>query len=388
MKKKSTLLILMLALIIPISARGQGLAFFEGTWAQTVQEAKKENKLIFIDFYTEWCGPCLHMAETVFTLPDVGYFYNTHFINAKIDAEKGEGIALAQKYGVKAFPSYLFIDPATEEAMHKSSSRQSGEQFIYTGQSAMTPRLRSFFLTENYEQGNQNTDFLIDFIQYQSSIYNREMVREAFDKLVANGEKLSDPKIWNIFAEKLTGYDNPYIQYISDNYAAFYDLFGKEVDKKLAKETSYMPLELLDNLHDFEGKDFNRKMIEINLAIRSKNYSEAADGIDSLLKDPAADKEELINRLEFIARSGLYQKESKEWFEKCLHYARYVAYNKSDRQDPYIHQTYASALETLLKQLINGEIKASPAFLGEEPEYGKKEYSMRPDNLKTKPVKK
>ncbi len=382
------MLLLILALIIPISAMGQGITFFEGTWDQTVNEAKKENKLIFVDFYAQWCGPCLNMAEAVFPLPDVGSFYNTHFISAKIDAENGEGIALAKKYGVTKYPTYLFIDPATEEVVHESSSRQSGEQFIYTGHSAVTPRLRSFYLTENYEKGVHDTDFLLHFIQFQSSVYNSKMVREAFDKLMANGEKLSDPKIWNVFVENLSGHDNPYIQYVSDNYTAFYNLFGKEVDKKLAKETTYMPLESLDNLHDFEGKEFNRKMIVIDLAIKSKNYGEAAKDIDALLQDTTTDKEELINRLEFIARGGLRQKESKEWFEDCLNYARYIAYNKSDRKDPYIHQDYASALETVIKQVINGESKALPAFLGEEPKYGKKEYSMRHDKLKAKPVKK
>ncbi len=387
MKIKSIILVLILGVITCTNALGQGITFFEGTWEEAVNKAEKEDKIIFIDFYAQWCGPCLHMTESVFTLPDVATFYNNNFVCIKVDAENGEGIELAEKYGVNKYPTYVFVNATTGNVIHESSGRQSGEQFIYTGYSAKTPKLRSFFLIQNYENGNQGTDFLIDFINYQFSVHNSKMVREAFDTLISNGEKLTNSSIWKIFNEKIVGYDNPYIKYISDNYTTFCGLFGKEVDRKLSKETLYMPLDLLNDLCDFEGKSFNMEMIKINQDIRSQKYDEAVNRIDSLLENKTINKELLIKELEFIVRQGLYQEESEEWFEKCLYYARYIAYNKSDRQDPYIHQTYAFALETVLKQLINGEIKTPPAFLGEEPRYGRKEYTMRSEKLKSKPIK-
>jgi hypothetical protein len=50
------------------------------------------------------------MAETVFKQDNVGLYFNDHFINYKIDAEKGEGKAIAAKYRIQLFPTYLFID--------------------------------------------------------------------------------------------------------------------------------------------------------------------------------------------------------------------------------------------------------------------------------------
>ena len=73
--------------------------------------AKKEKKPIFIDFYTQWCGPCLNMAENIFTLGSVGNFYNDHFVCLKIDAETGEGVELAKKYEVASFPTFVFVNP-------------------------------------------------------------------------------------------------------------------------------------------------------------------------------------------------------------------------------------------------------------------------------------
>lgn len=108
--KKYILLIFACIYAIHLNAQNAGINFLHGTtWAEAVAKAKAENKLIFIDFYTQWCGPCLNMAQTVFSLPTVGYYYNQTFINLKIDAEEGEGITLAKKYGVRSYPTYAFI---------------------------------------------------------------------------------------------------------------------------------------------------------------------------------------------------------------------------------------------------------------------------------------
>lgn len=92
---------------IPLKSRAVGIEFNHGSWAEIVSKAKAENKLIFIDFYTQWCGPCLNMAQNVFTQPEVGEFYNQNFVNAKIDAEHGEGRDLAKKYKIRFYPSYV-----------------------------------------------------------------------------------------------------------------------------------------------------------------------------------------------------------------------------------------------------------------------------------------
>jgi len=92
------------------STQNQGIEFFQGTWAQALEKAKAENKLIFLDAYASWCGPCRRMSSQVFTQTKPAEFYNKNFINVKVDMEKGEGPALAQKYKVRAYPSLFFID--------------------------------------------------------------------------------------------------------------------------------------------------------------------------------------------------------------------------------------------------------------------------------------
>ena len=93
-----------------ICSSAQGITFEHGNFAAVCAKAKAEKKLVFIDVYTSWCGPCKYMAATVFKQDNVGQYFNSHFINFKIDAEKGEGKALAAKYKIQYYPTYLFID--------------------------------------------------------------------------------------------------------------------------------------------------------------------------------------------------------------------------------------------------------------------------------------
>ena len=87
------------------------IQFTDAKWADLQKKAKDENKVIFVDIYATWCGPCKLLKRTTFKDKEVGDFFNANFINAAFDGEKGEGRKLMELYLVHSYPTMLFINP-------------------------------------------------------------------------------------------------------------------------------------------------------------------------------------------------------------------------------------------------------------------------------------
>ncbi len=87
-----------------------GIQFNKESWSNILALAKKENKLIFLDIYATWCGPCKRLKKNTFTNKKVGNFFNSNFINVTMDGEEGEGITISEKYKVSSYPTLYFIN--------------------------------------------------------------------------------------------------------------------------------------------------------------------------------------------------------------------------------------------------------------------------------------
>lgn len=113
-----------------------GIEFYHGSWDQAIRKAKSENKLIFVDAYTSWCGPCKWMAANTFTDAQVGEYFNRHFINVKMDMERGEGPAFARRFRVAAYPTLLFLD-GNENVVLRSMGSKPAQEFLDLGKQAV-----------------------------------------------------------------------------------------------------------------------------------------------------------------------------------------------------------------------------------------------------------
>lgn len=115
-----------------------GIKFFHGTWEEAKKTSDTKNKLIFLDAYASWCGPCKIMARESFTDEKVAEYFNAHFINVKMDMEKhAEGPRLSKKFNLTAYPSLYFIDK-NEEIVHFALGMHGPKELLKLGQMALS----------------------------------------------------------------------------------------------------------------------------------------------------------------------------------------------------------------------------------------------------------
>jgi Thiol:disulfide interchange protein len=134
MKKIHTFLtILLVSITITSFAQNtntsEGIRFENLTFNKALEKAKQTNKIIFIDCYTTWCGPCKYMEKNIFSLKEAGEYFNTKFINLKIDMMQEEGKKISSKYPVKGYPTFLFIDGDGKEVARVMGSTNTFAEF-------------------------------------------------------------------------------------------------------------------------------------------------------------------------------------------------------------------------------------------------------------------
>lgn len=149
-----------------------GVQFFEGSWAELLETAQKQGKLIFVDVYTTWCPPCKQMDKEIFPLKEVGDSYNALFINYRLDAEKGEGVALAKQFAVKAYPTYLYLD-AKGSPLHRATGFQTPEMLASNAKEAMSSSVGNntiSFYERQFQSGKREADFLRAYLKRMAEL--------------------------------------------------------------------------------------------------------------------------------------------------------------------------------------------------------------------------
>jgi len=100
-------------------------------YSDALAKAKKENKLVLIKFYTDWCVPCKQVEEVVFQKDKkISSYVNKNYVKLSINAEK-EGSEIAKKYKVGAYPTILFLD-GDENVLGKVVGTRGNEEYFET----------------------------------------------------------------------------------------------------------------------------------------------------------------------------------------------------------------------------------------------------------------
>lgn len=322
--------LLYILLLTPLLAHSQSIDFQQTlSWQQILQQAKKENKYIFVDCYASWCGPCKMMDRDVYSDPPVGIYMNEHFISVKyqldtakqdqanIKARYADAHQILMDYKITAYPTFLFFSP-DGKLVHRAMGYMDPEEFVKLARTAIDPAKQYYVQAEAYRSGKKD---------YPQMPELAKMARE-------NG----DPKLYQ---ELANDYNNNFLPQLGDK-----ELFTKENLRFIG-----------DNLGLLHSKDKLFQLIyhhpvEADSLVHSKTYAQQVIAI-------IITKEEITDQL--------FHQEGKKSIATTNKPDWNAIINTINRKYPY-GSKYADSLVTLNKLFFYSFIKDWPSFVASTEE--------------------
>ncbi len=114
----------------------QGTVKWEHDFQSALKRAKAEKKQIFMDLWTEWCGPCQHLQKNVFPTPEAQAALSkfvpfSSLVQKRDGTPVAEGTKLADQFRLTAFPTLVILDAEGHEVRRQVGAFRSGADFAH-----------------------------------------------------------------------------------------------------------------------------------------------------------------------------------------------------------------------------------------------------------------
>ncbi len=303
-------------------ALGQkGVNFENLTFNEALAKAKTEKKLVFVDCFAEWCGPCNYMTGTVFNRKEAGDFFTPRFVAIKIDMEKGEGGEIARKFGVRAFPTFLIIRP-DGTLQHKIVGGEEFDYLVVKLEKGINEKTSLDYLGKVYEKGKMNKKQLILYKIVLDEAYEKvqgKKVTDELNRVLKEKDKMRE-EYWPILESSQYGSNG--FKLVRGNITIFNKNVGKEkIDSYLLTNYSAAirgtlqsdtkeALETLEQIQkelkeiDFEGKDMLLPKIELNKACLNQNIDQVISWGEKIETNENGELWSSLNAFEFIKENA------------------------------------------------------------------------------------
>jgi thiol-disulfide isomerase/thioredoxin len=200
---------MLILLVAHVAQAQEGIEFFHGTFKEALEKAQKEDKLIFVDAFAEWCGPCKKMAATAFKDEKVGKYFNEHFINVKMDMEKGEGPSLQDKFNVSAYPTLLFLNDKGE-IVNRSVGALGADQLLSFSKGSLNKIDNTKDFEKDYKAGKREPELVLNYVRalnragksslkvVNEYLLKADITQPATLKIVYEGTTQADSKVFDL----------------------------------------------------------------------------------------------------------------------------------------------------------------------------------------------
>ena len=238
----------------------EGTNFENLTFQEALAKAKTTGKKLFIDCYTKTCGPCKYMVKFIFPLKECGEYFNKNYICIMKDMQEGEGIAIAQKYNVQIYPTYLFInhDGSLYCRMDGGAVSKPEDDFVQKVKNV----IEQAELDKEYTAGNRDQAFLKKYITSLQKQNKRKLQIVLGETMPPMGvKKLCEPENWSLIKTEITNVDTPLFRYLVENRKNFSKYLGQqEVEEKIMSVYSeeFRTLKLM-------GIDYEKRITDLKL---------------------------------------------------------------------------------------------------------------------------
>lgn len=348
-------------------AQDAGMEFFHGTWQEVLDASKKERKLIFVDAYTTWCGPCKMMSRNTFTDASVGQLYNKNFVNYKFDMEKGEGPAFARKYGITAYPTLFYIN-FKGEVVHKVVGYRAPDKFLKEAEVALRPENLAAYGDMKFKAGDLEGEKLLAYAvkmkadggdyqkaarEYFGSRSKKQMLsRSGWEAIKQLTYDVNSPEFQLVLKKR-----KKYIKQVGNGQveAKIADVFKKNALKAgiTGDEASYRSLVEMAAKAKDKGKTASR--IKITYAESQKNWDLYARSVVEFFDKFSSTQ---VSELRHMSKIFLDHVDNKEQLETALKLARQATSlkNSYENNDLYARLLFKADKYREAYQLANKAI--------------------------------
>ncbi|WP_149304505.1 thioredoxin family protein [Pareuzebyella sediminis] len=254
-----------------------GIEFSSVSFEEAIKTSKELNRPIFIDFSTSWCGPCRQMDNLVFSDSIIGDFYNKNFICLKFDAEKGEGITLANKFEINAYPTLLFLSPQLETEL-KHIGYRGPKEFLELGYTVVNEKTADITHLNSLIDDEDIMEFSSFLSAYPSQLEKDLALLDYFRNIPQN--KWYAPQFFYLIEDHAHSIFSPLSKLVVENRIRYSEMYGKErIDKFISRLMAFAfeaPKDLYGapykNLSDNEiNKLLFSELSKIDPVLASKN---------------------------------------------------------------------------------------------------------------------